>query len=293
MRRVMTATVLVAVSAWLCCAIGDALGRDVQAAGTVKEFVYREAPQCELKVLVHYPPDWKETDKRPAIIFFFGGSWTNGSPAQFEPQAKYLATRGLVAVRAEYRIKSKFPEITPKDCVEDAQCAMRWMRKNAGKLGVDPEKIIASGGSAGGHLAACTGCCPPLEVAGEDLSLSCKPCAMVLFNPVLDFTVLDDLRSRVGNDEQVAKAISPTHFLVNDSPPAILFYGTEDSLLLQGKAFMKRSKEVGHKTELYLAEGMGHGFINRPPWQNRTLLRADEFLTSLGYLTGRPTLKAE
>ena len=48
-------------------------------------------------MVVHYPPGWKETDKRPGIVFFFGGGWTNGTIKQFEPQATHLASRGMVA----------------------------------------------------------------------------------------------------------------------------------------------------------------------------------------------------
>jgi hypothetical protein len=81
---------------------------------------------------VHFPADWKKDDKRPAIVFFFGGGWTSGTVKQFEPQAAYLASRGLVAARADYRVKSRH-EVTPDACVEDARSAVRWLRQNAEK----------------------------------------------------------------------------------------------------------------------------------------------------------------
>src|SRR5262245_58991293 len=62
-----------------------------------KEVIYRKTPQAELKLFLHYPPDWKASDTRPAIVFFFGGGWTGGTPTQFERQAEYLASRGMVA----------------------------------------------------------------------------------------------------------------------------------------------------------------------------------------------------
>ena len=58
--------------------------------------------------------------------------------------------------------------VTPKECVEDAKSAVRWLRQNAAKLGIDPNRIVAAGGSAGGHIAACTGLAPGLEADGED-----------------------------------------------------------------------------------------------------------------------------
>jgi acetyl esterase/lipase len=96
---------------------------------------------------------------------------------------------------------------------------------------------------------------------------------------------------RIGNDEALGKAISPTLHLTKDSPPTLLLYGTNDWLLNQGEEFMRRSKELGHRAELFTADGVGHGFFNAPPWRERTLRRADEFLASLGYLRGEPTVQ--
>lgn len=255
-----------------------------------KTFTYKKTKQAELGLVVHYPPKWKTQDQRPAIVFFFGGGWTNGSIQQFEPQARYLASRGMVAVRADYRVKSRH-EVTPEACVEDAKSAIRWVRQHAGELGIDPQKIVAAGGSAGGHLAACTSLCAGLEAAGEDRGISSQPNALVLFNPVLDMTP-PHLAARLGNDEKLARQISPTIHLTKETPPALLFYGTADQLLSQGEEFIKKSKEIGHRAELFTAEEMDHGFFNRSPWQERTLARADEFLAALGYLSGPPTVKA-
>jgi acetyl esterase/lipase len=267
---------------------GPAFGQD-QAKDDVQRFTYKKTKQGDLALHVHFPPGWKKGDKRPAIVFFFGGAWTNGTVKAFEPQAAYLAGRGLVAARADYRVKSRHA-VTPKECVEDAKSAVRWLRQNAAKLGIDPDRIVASGGSAGGHIAACTALAPGLEPAGEDRTISSRANALVLFNPVLRFG--PQMLKRVGNDEALGKAISPTLHLRKDSPPTLLFYGTDDWLLGQGKEFLRRSEEVGHRAKLFTADGQPHGYFNRPPWRERTLRQADEFLASLGYLKGKPTIKA-
>ena len=254
-------------------------------ASPTKTFTYKKTKQAELEIVVHYPPGWKETDKRPGIVFFFGGGWTNGTIKAFERQATYLAGRGMVAARADYRVKSR-QDVTPKECVEDAKSAVRWVRANCGKLGICPAMIVAAGGSAGGHIAACTAFTSGLEAEGEDRALSSEPDALVLFNPVLRMD-LPPLLGFVGRDEALAKAISPTLYLAKDSPPTLLFFGTADRLLAQGEEFMKKSKELGHKAELFTAEGQGHGFFNRPPWQEKTTQRMDEFLVSLGYIQGK------
>lgn len=245
-----------------------------QPKEAVKTFTYKKTKQADLAIHVHFPADWKKDDKRPAIVFFFGGGWTSGKVEQFEPQASYLASRGMVAARADYRVKSRH-DVTPDACVEDAKSAVRWLRQNAAMLGIDPDRIVASGGSAGGHIAACTAC-PGLDAEGEDQKVSSKPNAMILFNPVLRFDGVPELMARINKDEKLAKALSPTLHLTKDSPPALLFYGKDDRLLKQGEEFIEKSKGIGHKADIFLADGVGHGFFNRSPWKEKTLLRADD-----------------
>lgn len=265
-------------------------GTETKSPVAAREFTYKKTPQGELSIHIHFPAGWKATDRRPAIVFFFGGGWKNGRVTQFEPQAAYLAERGMVAARADYRVESRH-KVTPDKCVEDAKSAVRWLRQNVARLGIDPVKIVAAGGSAGGHLAACTALAPGLDAAGEDLAISSRPNALVLFNPVLNFEGRASLLERIGNDAAMAKAISPTLHLKRDTPPALILFGTSDTLLEQGREFIAHSKEVGNRAELYTAPDQPHGFFNRSPWQERTLYRADEFLSSLGYTQGKPTLK--
>lgn len=255
----------------------------------VESRVYKTTPQAELSLAIHFPRGWTANDKRPLIVFFFGGGWTNGTIKQFEPQAEYLATRGMVAARADYRVKSRH-QVAPDQCVEDAKSAIRWCRGHARELGIDPDKIIASGGSAGGHIAACTSLTPGLDAKGEDLGVSSRPNALVLFNPVLCFDGVPQLMERIGGRESLGKAISPTLHLTAESPPTLLFYGTEDKLLIQGQRHVEKGKSVGCRVELETTPGQGHSFFNRSPHRERTLKQADEFLRSLGYLDGPPTI---
>ena len=261
-----------------------------QESPATKSFTYKTTKQGDLTLKAYFPAGWKADGKRPAIVFFFGGGWTNGKTTQFESQANYLAERGMVAFCADYRVKSRHG-VSPDACVEDAKSAIRWVRKNAAMLGVDPDRIVGSGGSAGGHIAACTGLCPGLDAKDEDQAISSKPNVLVLFNPVLHFNA-PMLTDRIGNDSALAKAISPTLHLAKDSPPTLLFFGKDDRLLAQGEEFMARSKELGHSSDIFLADGVGHGFFNKPPWQEKTIKRADEFLVSLGYLKENKASKA-
>ncbi len=263
-------------------------------SGEAREFVYKKTPQGELSLFVHNPPGWKNSDKRPAIIFFFGGGWRNGSPTQFLAQAEYFATRGLVTLRADYRVLSR-QHTTPDKCVEDAKSAMRWLRGRAEELGVDPHKVIASGGSAGGHLAAAVAMVEGFDAPDDNLNISCVPNAMVLFNPALNLArVSESKNSNVITNaagEDIGRKISPTFFMKQGAPPAVIFFGTTDTLLAHGREYLARAKELGNHAEMYTAEGMAHGFFNKSPWSEVTAQQADVFLASLGYLKGEPTLK--
>ena len=249
------------------------------------DHVYKKTPEGELTLHCFLPADWKPTDQRPVIVFFFGGGWKNGSFEQFVPQSQYFASRGIVAISADYRILNKH-KTKPDKAVEDAKSAIRWVRANAATLGIDPEKVIAGGGSAGGHLAAATALVTKFDAA-DDAKASAVPNALVLFNPFLNGTG----RTIEGSDgSNIAEAISPTLFLKKGAPPTILFFGTSDALAEHGREFIVKAKPLGVRAELYTAEGLPHGFFNRSPWCEATARQADRFLTSLGYLKGDPTI---
>ncbi len=250
------------------------------------DHVYKKPTEGELTLHCFMPADWKATDKRPVVVFFFGGGWKSGAYSQFVPQAEYFASRGIVAISADYRIESKH-KTKPDAAVEDAKSAIRWVGANAAKLGIDPDKGIASGGSAGGHLAAVTALVEKFD-ATDDPKASCKPNALVLFNPFLN----GKGRMMVGSDgSNIAEAISPTLFLKKDAPPCVIFFGTSDAMLEMGMEYVAKCKELGVKAEMYTAAEQPHGFFNREPWLGVTTRKADEFLMELGYLKGEPTLK--
>ncbi|MSR31133.1 MAG: alpha/beta hydrolase [Gemmataceae bacterium] len=247
---------------------------------------FKKTPQGDLQLHFFLPPGHDPKGKKPALVFFFGGGWKGGTFQQFVPQAEYLASRGLVAVCADYRIGS-IHKTTPDCCVEDAKSAMRWLRGHAGEWGIDQDKIIASGGSAGGHLAACCALVPGWDAPGEDLKISCLPNALVLFNPAVDLKGHRILNA-VGED--VSAKISPAAFLNASLPPTLIFMGTEDKLLASSQEFQKKAKGLKRQVRLFTAKGQQHGFFNRSPWTEATTLEMEKFLASFGYLKGKPTL---
>ena len=250
--------------------------------------VYKQTPQGDLKLYFHYPDDWKAKDQRPLIVFFFGGGWSGGSVEQFRYQAEYLARRGMVTARADYRVSGRHGTL-PDKCVEDGKSAVRWIRENALILGTDPDKIVASGGSAGGHVAICTQVTPGLEAEGEDLSVSSKPNLLVMYNPVLR-TSSDRFIERLGSEEMALK-ISPNDNLDELVPPMIMFFGSDDRLIEYAYENLELSSDLGLVSKLWIAEGEAHAFFNNSPWLESTLYLTDRFLTEQGYIKGDPLME--
>jgi len=255
---------------------------------------YKQVGDAKLFLHVFNPKGHKDSDQLPAIVFFFGGGWNGGTPKQFDPHCRYLASRGMVAITAEYRVKSR-NKTTPFECVKDGKSAIRWVRENAGKLGVDAKRVAAGGGSAGGHVAAATGNCPSLEEKGENMKISSKPNALVLFNPVYD-----NSSKGFGHDRVKSrwKEISPMHNIAKGAPPTIVFLGTKDKLIpvATGQEYDRRMKAVGSRSELHLYKDATHGFFNKGKKDDHypdTVAKMDKFLVSLGWLKSISTKKKE
>lgn len=258
---------------------------------------YKKIDGIDLKLHVFYPKNKKANSHKTAIVSFFGGGWMGGNPKQFYQQSSYYASRGMLAFSAEYRVIRKH-KISPIECVKDAKSAIRWVRENAKKLGVDPNKIIASGGSAGGHIAACTGIIEGYEEEGENLNMSSIPNAMVLFNPVMDTTKegygAEKLKGRV-------LVISPNHHIKNGIVPTLIFHGNADTTVPFQNAvtFNKLMNEAGNKCKLVVAKGENHGFFNGTfirkkndnKYYEESMYETDVFLRKMGFLKGKPLAK--
>ena len=249
-----------------------------------------QGQKVELKLHFFEPAGHQATAKTPVILFFFGGGWQNGSPTSFFPHCAYFASRGMVAVAADYRVRTR-QDTTPFECVADGKSAVRYVRANAAKFGLDPQHIAAAGSSAGGHVAASAGFIFTLDEQNEDAAISSMPNALVLYNPVIDTSAEGYGNARLG---ERWREISPQHHVRAGLPPTIVFHGTADKTVpySNAQAFEKAMRQVGNRCELVSLAGVGHGFVYN--LANKTARQAtrdtDLFLLSLGYLKGEPTL---
>jgi acetyl esterase/lipase len=270
-----------------------ALASRARAADESDTQTFKKVGERELKVRILKPTDAKPGDSRPAIVLFHGGGWVGGLPHQFDEQARYLITRGIVCIQPAYRLLSREDTKQPPDiCIHDAKSAMRWVRSHAKELGIDPNRVAAGGGSAGGHLAAFVGLADGIDDPQDDKTVSAKANALVLFNPVFDNGPEGGWGiARVGDR---FKELSPAHNISSGDPPTAIFMGRNDRLIPTAtvERFAANMKQAGVRCDLHIYDEQGHGFFNSDPYRTITLVEADKFLTSLGYLIGEPTIQA-
>jgi acetyl esterase/lipase len=271
-----------------------------------KEEVYKEADGIPLKMYIFSPAHHRADSQTPAIVCIHGGGWAGGSPQLFFPHARYFAARGMVAFSIAYRLTSR-DGVTPGDCIEDCKSAIRYIRKNAGRLGIDTSRIAILGDSAGGHLAACLGVMDSVfDAPGEDPRISALGNALILYNPVIDLN--SDNLLRIVPDrplkgfpglsrEEIGKRVSPIHYVKPGQPPAIILHGLDDTNVApdQSRRFAAALLQAGNKCDLRLFPKTNHAFVivnyTAPEDQVVNAIRcADEFLAGLGYLKGRPAL---
>ena len=256
-----------------------------------ERFTYKEIGDAKLDMLVFYPHTFKSEKDHSAIVFFFGGGWINGGKNQFINHAKYFAQRGLVSFLVDYRTESKH-NTSPFEALKDAKTAIRYIRENASRFGINSDKIIASGGSAGGHLAAATALTTKFNEGTDDLSISCVPNALVLFNPVIDNGPGGYGHKRIGDQY---KDFSPMHNINQGVPPTIFFIGTKDHhvSIATAERYKSEMEKVNSRCDLKIYEGEKHGFWNYRNFENykKTISEADMFLQSLGYLEEKPIVK--
>lgn len=255
-------------------------------AAVTKQFVFKRIDDVDLQMKIWYPPNWtSESEKLPAVVLFFGGGWVAGGISQFNGIAPHLSRRGMVVVTPEYRTKQEHGA-EPRDCLQDANSAMRYVYANADTLGIDADRIAAGGRSAGGHLAAATAFCEGFDAEDDDLSITRSPTALILYNPVIDNGPDGFGHDRV---KEYWEAFSPLHNISDTPPPTIFITGDQDqhTPIETARKFQSGIEQHGGRCELVVFEGGKHGSPFARENSSRTQNAVDKFLVSLGYLEER------
>jgi acetyl esterase/lipase len=238
--------------------------------------VYKIVGETELKLHL-FLPTRPAPERRGALIFFHGGGFVQGHPAQFFHHCQHFADRGLVAASAQYRLLGKGAE-SVGDCLADAKSAIRWLRAHAAELLIDPTKVVAGGGSGGATLAADAVMVAGFDAPDDDLTISPSPDALALYSPALFEPAFVPGRF----DEQ----FYPINHIRPQLPPALILHGADDSHfpLAQMEQFRDAMVAAGNQCELRVYPGE-HGFANYGRDDNRpyqaTLQALEQFLARL------------
>ena len=253
-------------------------------------------PDGTKQLHVFYPPGGHTN--APAIVFFGGGGWVSQNPAQFYALSTLLSSQGVVCIPAEYRTRNN-GDVSPFGCVEDGNSAMRYVRQHAAELGVDPNRIAAAGGSAGGHVALCTAEFPNVMDTNEDSSISSLPNLLILFNPVVD-TSPTGYGSDSFDPGENPLDLSPLQHVAPGIAPAIAFHGTADTVVpFQNELhYQQVTRQKGNFYTLVPFPGRNHGFFNDNSFKssqndgdyNLTTGYVEDFLVKWGFLSALPAV---
>ncbi len=215
---------------------------------------------------------------RPAIVFIHGGGWRNGdkrAAAFLNPTLAY-ASKGYVCVTVNYRLVTD-DHWRIDHCIEDVKNAVRWLRAHAKKYNVDPNRIGASGNSAGAHLSVMLGLCPQdagLEGEGPYQEYSSAVQAVAASATPTSFLIPMSERGRANFEQQsstraesLRKKISPISYVAADAPPMLLWHEESDRTVgvYQSDTFIAALRKAGAKDVNYVlfGDGTGHGTFQR------------------------------
>jgi acetyl esterase/lipase len=280
----------------------------------MKEILIRKTDNEEVKIFYIQPVDKKPLKNRIAVVWIHGGGWTGGITETFFPHARYFASRGAIGFCIHYRLVKADGSVSVGDCLADCKSVIRYIREHAEELGIDPDKIIVTGDSAGGHLASCLGTINGFDYPTDNLKISAVPNVMVLYNPLSAFTTSPFINriiggaaldkkptpeSQIPSEAQIelAKKLSPLYNVRENQPKTLIIHGTDDIVILpeQSVQFAKAMKNAGNSCKLILLPNTRHAFVC-VQWKAteqevvNAFLLMDNFLVKQGYLKGKPTL---
>jgi acetyl esterase/lipase len=221
----------------------------------VAAHTYREIDGVALKAFVFAPSGQGQKSPAPAILLFHGGGWAAGSPDWTFAAARRFAAAGLVAISVQYRLSDE--RSTPIDALADVCASFHWVRAESARLGVQPQRIAASGVSAGGHLAATAATVGCGNTEGE-YGIG-GPDALVLWSPALDVSGDESFR-RLLRDRATVQAYSPVEHVRPRMPPTHIVHGDRDTLtpLRGAQRFCDSVRAGGGVCELVVYPGVGH-----------------------------------
>ncbi|MCK4747072.1 MAG: sulfatase-like hydrolase/transferase, partial [Bacteroidales bacterium] len=209
---------------------------------------------------------------RPAIIFLHGGVYRAGTPDQFRAQAAFFASvYGCYTLSLDYSLTPE-GRLWPEPVLETSY-AIRWVRSIAEEKNIDPNQIVLSGGSAGGHLSgivASNAQTRRYPVTGGLNDFSSHPDVLVIFNGYFDlvkYPLNRQIQQMIGSEDTkkvdaASKELSTMYHVDNNFPPVLQMVGTKDPFCKQSLEFHEKLQSLGVHSEIETYDDKGHGFFN-------------------------------
>jgi len=245
--------------------------------------VYKKAHR-DLYLNIFKPEE--EGRSRPALLFFNGGSFKKDpmTPVQFQHQARYFSGKDIVSICVDYRNGSD-NDFTPIQAICDVKSSIRWVKDHHLELGVDPDRIIVCGASAGGYITVSAFMFP--EIDDEvNVTNDYRVNELIIFAAGMD--AVDIMTRRYPELIHMSSTISPKHNIKRCLPPTFWMCGTGDELFEQNKEFTNQMNEVGNEIRFITYEEMEHGFFNYGRHQNiyfeKTIRDIEEYLKEKKYI---------
>ncbi|MEN8203954.1 MAG: alpha/beta hydrolase [Bacteroidota bacterium] len=235
----------------------NAYTQEINKVSGPLKYVYDSSKEYDLEAFVFMPDELNPSAGYPAIVIFHGGGWSIGEPSWAFGIAKKYASKGMVAIAAQYSLSDQ-KSITPLDAMEDARNVIIWIRENSTELRIDKNKIAAYGWSAGAHLAACAAV---FSSSSGDTSINSIPNALLLVSPALSI-INDNWFKQLLKNESESYDCSPAENLRENMPPSIIVVGRDDSVtpLYESNLFHQNMLKYGNESYLFVYDNVGHLF---------------------------------
>lgn len=268
----------------------------------MEKIPFKNVDNKDLNLWLYDEGNPKTEKNRIAMVWIHGGGWYSGSPDYFGDNYEYFTKQGIVCFGVEYRLvlKNENDPYASRLCgaIEDCIDSVLFVKKNSDYFGIDKDKIIIVGESAGGHLALCFA----TDIINNK-NKAAIPRAVIAYNPVIE--TIARWSTSTGKTEGISfdtecfykrynilKSISPSHNIVKNNIPLLLLTGIDDKCVFPGEVvdFCDRYNKAGNEAEIELYPSTSHAFA-LPFWYdndrislNKSLNRIDEFLKKYKFL---------
>lgn len=256
----------------------------------MRKAVFKTVSNQNLNLWIYDNGNAKTDKNRTAMIWIHGGGWERGNPDYFGNDYDYFTELGIVCFGVEYRLKaideSHIPHAHIKGAIEDCIDSVVYVREKADEFGIDPNKIIVVGESAGGHLALCL-----ITNVINGSNTTAIPNLVVVYNPVVEtvahWSYIGGKYEGVSAEEfferyKILKGVSPIHNIIKNDIPLLLLTGIDDRVVYPGEVmdFYERYIAVGNSAEIEFYANTTHAFA-LPAWYDKGMESRDKSLEAI------------